>query len=146
MIEKRAKQELQLIAANQAMDAGKMLGTIALPRNLNILSSRLPKPNYEQAIKQSPSECKIISDNMERIPRSRQAEGSHKPVPLAEITPSNINLNERQNCNSKQGKRVVHEPIKGLEQNGIERKLIIRPNINARIALPPRAPYFIIYL
>lgn len=122
-----------------------MLGTIALPRNLNILSSRLPKPNYEQVIKQSPSECKIISDNMERIPRSRQSEDSHKAVPLAEISPSNINLNERQNCNSKQGKRVVHEPVKGLDQNGVEKKPIIRSNSNAKINLPPRAPYFIIY-
>jgi len=43
----KAKDELTLVAANEAMAEGEMLGTIALPRNLDILSSRLPKPNYE---------------------------------------------------------------------------------------------------
>lgn len=32
---------------DQVLASGGMLGTILLPKNLNVLSSRLPKPNYQ---------------------------------------------------------------------------------------------------
>ena len=32
---------------NDVLASGGLLGTILLPKNLNVLSSRLPKPNYQ---------------------------------------------------------------------------------------------------
>lgn len=45
-ISKRMKSIDSVSSLNQAMSEGKILGTIVLPKNLNVLSSRLPKPNY----------------------------------------------------------------------------------------------------
>jgi len=45
-VAKRTTLLNQVAAANSALAEGKLLGTILIPRNLLVLSSRLPKPNY----------------------------------------------------------------------------------------------------
>lgn len=52
IIEKLAKTELSEV---QGEEASKMLGTILLPKNLKVLTDRLPKPNYKTPIKRCPS-------------------------------------------------------------------------------------------
>ncbi len=46
-VARRAKPGTEISAINQALSEGEVLGTILLPKNLSILSSRLPKPKYE---------------------------------------------------------------------------------------------------
>jgi hypothetical protein len=53
MLEKQVKEELSGI---DEQESAKMLGTIVLPRNLKVLTDRLPKANYNKTpMKRSPS-------------------------------------------------------------------------------------------
>eukprot|EP00826_Nyctotherus_ovalis_P031486 TRINITY_DN2516_c0_g2_i5.p5 TRINITY_DN2516_c0_g2~~TRINITY_DN2516_c0_g2_i5.p5 ORF type:complete len:111 (+),score=30.21 TRINITY_DN2516_c0_g2_i5:1060-1392(+) len=44
MVAENSREEVERIDGSLA--AGEILGTIRLPRNLGVLSERLPKPNY----------------------------------------------------------------------------------------------------
>jgi hypothetical protein len=46
-ITKRIKTSEVIASINDVMAQGGILGTIVLPKNLKVLASRLPKPNYQ---------------------------------------------------------------------------------------------------
>jgi len=152
IIEKKAKGELELVIANQAMATGEMLGTIMLPNNLNALSNRLPKPNYESKKKKSASVEELIAKldktpmNLRRggqpviggrpppsIKNERKIEDVEKKkvvirmnVPIRGREVYNYKSEERKIISSQQQRHVIHEDIK--EQNNDlhpkERKII----------------------
>ena len=47
MVLNRIPEYTDLEVVDQALADGEILGTIVLPNNLRILTSRLPKPNYD---------------------------------------------------------------------------------------------------
>jgi len=124
IIEKKAKGELELVIANQAMAAGEILGTIMLPNNLNALSNRLPKPNYESKKKKSPSVEELIG-KLDKTPMNlhrggQSVIGGRPPPPIK---------NERKIEDVEKKKVVIQRnvPIRGRElynYRSEERKII----------------------
>eukprot|EP00826_Nyctotherus_ovalis_P035335 TRINITY_DN3031_c0_g1_i11.p1 TRINITY_DN3031_c0_g1~~TRINITY_DN3031_c0_g1_i11.p1 ORF type:complete len:420 (-),score=104.82 TRINITY_DN3031_c0_g1_i11:112-1371(-) len=72
MLEKQARE---LLAGVGEQESANMLGTIMLPRNLKVLTDRLPKANYKTPMKRSPSigalEKKEAAEE-NKIPRYQQ--------------------------------------------------------------------------
>ena len=65
-------------AANEVLSQGGILGTIILPRNLNVLSSRLPKPNYrppQQLKKIASMPGELIEEKARKVSSSQQSRG-----------------------------------------------------------------------
>lgn len=74
-VDKRTKGEA--VAVDKMLQGGKMLETIKLPRNLHILSDRLPKPNYEEHLKKCPS----IPEAIQEEEPEKKVYHSHQPTP-----------------------------------------------------------------
>jgi hypothetical protein len=85
MIIDKAKDELELVTENEATKK-EMLGTIALPRNLDILSSRLPKPNYELVGDKS-TPIEKVKHNEVPMNKKLQVESIRNVEPIKKVVP-----------------------------------------------------------
>ena len=74
---KRLPSTSVIAAADQVLAEGGILGTIVLPKNLNVLSSRLPKPHYDP-----PQLKKYPADLFLEIPPSPANSTTPTPTPL----------------------------------------------------------------
>ncbi len=86
---KRSKSLDVVASANEVLSEGKILGTIILPKNLNVLSSRLPRANYRPAacLKKMPSapgesreDRKVSSSSQQSRPLHNVQSGVLSPI------------------------------------------------------------------
>ncbi len=86
-IAKRTKSLDVVSSVNEALAEGKILGTIILPKNLNVLSSRLPRPNYRPPsyLKKTPSVPGELQDAGRRIASSHQVRGMAANASSADV-------------------------------------------------------------
>jgi len=71
-------EKVDTATIDNSLAADEMLGTIRLPKNLGVLSTRLPKPNYNHEViesvahigkaKESISETKKLQDKVQEAP------------------------------------------------------------------------------
>jgi hypothetical protein len=116
IVDKRTKGET--MATDKALQGGKMLETIILPRNLHILSDRLPKPNYEEPLKRCPSIPEVIQE--EEVEKKVYHSHQH--------TPTDIDMKK------KAIERLPPKPLNPIKE---QRKEIPKQVKNQ---LPPRNP------
>lgn len=135
MIAEHNKDETALAVIDNSLASGEILGTIVLPKNLGILSTRLPKPNYNNRVdevsnyisknksnevinnkSQKTKQLQII-DEMSKITTIDTAHSNHKPV------------NPDVLCDVQQSK--VHQELKQKSQ--------------PKISTPCRLPFYLLY-
>lgn len=122
----KAKDEVEMVNANQAMATGEMLGTIALPKNLSALASCLPKPNYESTQKTNKKAATPeTSTKFESMP-TQQFEPSRRVIGMP---PPPIKSEERKATDAVQQRIVLKRnmPIRIREPyrlNAEERKVM----------------------
>lgn len=122
MVERRGKEEVKVL--DEGMQGGKMLETIILPRNLHVLSDRLPKPNYKEPLKKCPS-----------IPEAAREEEVEKKVHHSrQPTPTNA---EAQKKALEKPPQKLANPIKEQPK---EIPKQVKPVEQAKNQLPPKTP------
>ena len=110
MIQERVDEEADLVAVNNSMASGKMLGTIILPKNLRVLSTRLPKPNYnknessfenEEVQQEKPKIVPNKSKVLSRIKELSSIESSEPPPVVHSILKNSSDVNEGHKLHNK---------------------------------------------
>ena len=76
---KRLKTNDVVSNANDVLADGKILGTIVIPKNLNVLASRLPKPNYRtpQVLRKN---CSVPNELNEESARKISSSQQNRPI------------------------------------------------------------------
>eukprot|EP00826_Nyctotherus_ovalis_P016022 TRINITY_DN1460_c0_g1_i8.p1 TRINITY_DN1460_c0_g1~~TRINITY_DN1460_c0_g1_i8.p1 ORF type:complete len:460 (-),score=156.76 TRINITY_DN1460_c0_g1_i8:217-1596(-) len=122
MVERRGKEEVKVL--DEGMQGGKMLETIILPRNLHVLSDRLPKPNYKDPLKRCPS----IPEAAREEEAEKKVYHSHQP------TPANVEAQK------KALEKPPQKPQNPIKEKPREIPKQVKPVEQAKNQLPPRTP------
>jgi len=147
--------DLVIAQANQVLASGEILGTIVLPRNLNVLGSRLPKANYNSGLKKNPSmpgdlhqkdtAVPVSGPDSARKPSSSQQQ--HRPVvknpalcaiqeaPIRNIPVSSPSSQDKEMARNAKNINNQHKPV-------IKARPVINSSPYEKAPLPPRGLYF----
>ena len=145
-----ASSEAVVTTVNHALASGEILGTIVLPKNLNILSSRLPKPNYKPSLKKNPSnpgelnrsaECGTIPENSGRKIASSQQQHRPQNPKIGVLVPEQVQQSRAIPSSSPSGEDIVIDRNAKNINNPHKPVIKPRPGMGQASPLPPRIPY-----